>query len=118
MRRRADFRRVREAGQSKAGRWLVLATLADPALPHLMSGIITNRRTGKAHVRSLLRRRIRSILQRHGELLADPRRFLVTILRPGAAAASFAELEADWLKQARRLGLLERPQPEGTPCAP
>lgn len=118
MTRRSEFLRVREAGRSKAGRWLVLATLADPALPHLMSGIITNRRTGKAHDRNRLRRRVRAILQRHGGLLAEPRRYLVTILRPGAAAATFAELEGDWLRQARRLGLLAHPQPEGPPCAP
>lgn len=114
MRRRADFARVRESGVSKAGRWLVLATLADGELPHLMSGIITNRRTGKAHDRNRMRRRIRSIMQRHGGSLADPRRYLVTILRPGAARASFAELEADWLKQARRLGLLIHRKPEET----
>ena len=115
MRRRADFQRVREDGVSKAGRWLVLATVADPELPHLMSGIITNRRTGKAHDRNRLRRRIRSILQRHGAGLSEPRRWLVTILRPGAAGASFAELEADWLKQARRLGLIARPPAEERP---
>jgi hypothetical protein len=40
------------------------------------------------------------------------RRFLVTIARPGAAEATFAELEADWLRQARRLGLLSRPDPK------
>lgn len=85
---------------------MVVATLADPALGHLMSGIITTKRTGKAHDRNRMRRRVRAILQRHGERIADPRRLLVTILRPGAAAAGFAELEADWLRQARRLGIL------------
>jgi hypothetical protein len=38
------------------------------------------------------------------------RRFLVTIARPGAAQATFGDLEADWLRQARRLGLLARPE--------
>jgi hypothetical protein len=42
----------------------------------------------------------------HAASFPETRRYLVTIARPGAAQASFAELEADWLRQARRLGLL------------
>jgi hypothetical protein len=57
------------------------------------------------------------MIQRHGHLLADPLRFLVTIPRPGSATASFAELEADWLKQASRLGLLKRPDALPAPPA-
>ena len=106
MSRRADFLRVRKDGQAKAGRFVVLSTLPDPALPELLVGFITTRKVGKAHDRNLLRRRLRSIVQRHGHLLAEPKRFLVTIPRPGSAAASFADLEDDWLKQAKRLGLL------------
>lgn len=106
MSKRADFNRARKDGQAKAGRFVVLSTLADPALPHLKVAVITTRKIGKAHDRNLLRRRIRSILQRHGDRIADPRRLLVTIPRPGSAAASFEDLEIDWLKQAKRLGLL------------
>lgn len=106
MSKRADFTRARKDGQAKAGRFVVLSTLADPALPHLMVAVITTRKIGKAHDRNLLRRRIRAILQRHGDRIADPRRLLVTIPRPGSAAAPFEELESDWLRQAKRLGLL------------
>jgi len=106
MSKRTDFFRVRKDGQAKAGRFVVLSTLPDPALTHLLVGFITTRKVGKAHDRNLIRRRLRSIVQRHGHLLADPKRLLVTIPRPGSAAASFADLEEDWLKQAKRLGLL------------
>lgn len=106
MSKSADFIRARKNGQAKAGRFLVLSTLADPALPHLKVAIITTRKIGKAHDRNLLRRRIRAILQRHGNRIGDPKRLLVTIPRPGSAAASFQDLETDWLKQAKRLGLL------------
>ena len=106
MSKRADFTRARKDGQAKAGRFVVLSTLADPALPHLKVAVITTRKIGKAHDRNLLRRRIRAILQRHGDRIADPRRLLVTIPRPGSAAATFEELESDWLRQAKRLGLL------------
>ena len=106
MSNRSDFLRVRTDGQAKAGRLVVVSTLADPALPHLKVGFITTRKMGKAHDRNLLRRRLRALVQRHGHLLADPKRYLIAIPRPGSAAASFAELEADWLKQLKRLGLL------------
>jgi ribonuclease P protein component len=106
MSKRADFFRARKDGQAKAGRFVVLSTLADPALPHLKVAIITTKKVGKAHDRNLLRRRIRAIIQRHGDRIADPKRLLVTIPRPGSAAASFGDLELDWLRQAQRLGLI------------
>jgi ribonuclease P protein component len=106
MTKRADFLRARKDGQAKAGRVVVRSTLADPARPHRNCAVITTRKVGKAHDRNLLRRRIRAILQLHGERIADPKRLLVTIPRPGSATASYADLETDWLKQAKRLGLL------------
>jgi ribonuclease P protein component len=107
--RRADFLRVKTTGQAKAGRFVILSTLQDPGLDSLRTGFITTKRCGKAHDRNLLRRRFRALVQAHAPAFAETRRFLVTIARPGAAGATFAELEADWLRQARRLGLLARP---------
>jgi len=106
MTKRADFLRARKDGQAKAGRFVVVSTLPDPALSHLKVAFITTRKVGKAHDRNLLRRRLRDIIQRHGHRLSDPKRLLVTIPRPGSAAATFEELENDWLRQAKRLGLL------------
>lgn len=108
MNRRADFLRVKSTGRAKAGRFLILSTLEDPSLQGVHTGFITTRRVGKAHDRNLLRRRFRALVQLHAPEFDDQRRFLVTIARPGAAAATFAELQADWLRQARRLGLLRR----------
>lgn len=109
MKHRADFARVKTTGQAKAGRFVILSTLEDPALESLRPGFITTKRSGKAHDRNLLRRRFRALVQAHAPAFSENRRFLVTIARPGAASATFAELEADWLRQARRLGLLARP---------
>jgi ribonuclease P protein component len=109
MTRRTDFLRVRKNGRAKAGRFVVLSTLEEPALDHLMVGIITTRKVGKAHDRNRVRRRIRAIIGRHGDSLAGPNRFLVVIPRPGSTEATHAELEKDWLKQARRLDLLPKP---------
>ncbi len=109
MKRRADFARVKNAGQAKAGRFIILSTLADPTLDTLRSGFITTKRVGnKAHDRNLLRRRFRALVQTHAPGFTEIRRFLVTIARPGAVQATYAELEADWLRLARRLDLFPR----------
>ena len=108
MTRREDFARVKSTGHAKAGRFLILSTLPDPSLATLRTGFITTRRCGKAHDRVLMRRRFRALVQAHAPTFEDIRRYLVTIARPAAAQATFAELEADWLRQARRLGLFPR----------
>ncbi|MEO5916515.1 MAG: ribonuclease P protein component [Luteolibacter sp.] len=110
MTRREDFARVKNTGQAKAGRFVILSTLPDPGLATIRTGFITTKRSGKAHDRSLLRRRFRSLVQSHAPEFVEIRRYLVTIARPGASKATFAELEADWVRQARRLGLFPRPE--------
>jgi ribonuclease P protein component len=110
--RREEFARVKTTGQAKAGRFVILSTLPDPGLEGIRTGFITSRRAAKrAHDRVLLRRRFRALVQTHAPGFSDMRRYLVTIARPGAASATFAELEADWLKQARRLGLFPSQAP-------
>ncbi len=108
MTRREDFARVRKTGQAKAGRFVILSTLEDPNLSTIRTGFITTKRSAKkAHDRVLLRRRFRSLVRDHAENFQEIRRYLVTIARPGASEATYAELEADWLRQARRLGLFK-----------
>ena len=103
----ADFIRIRKTGQAKAGRFVIISTLADPALPSLRAAFITSKRAAKkAHDRNLIRRRLRSYLQAHAPVFSDPKRYIITIARSGAAGASNAELEADWLRQCKRLKLL------------
>lgn len=110
MTSRADFARVKTTGQAKAGRWVIVSTLADPSLDRLRTGFITTKRSGKAHERNLLRRRFRALVQAYAPAFQEMHRFLVVIARPGAARATFAELESDWLRQTRRLGLIARPE--------
>lgn len=108
MNHREQFAMVKSTGQAKAGRFVILSTLADESLSSIKTGFITTKRTGKAHDRNRLRRRFRSLVQTHSPHFNDSRRYLVTIARPGAAQADFSELEADWLRQAQRLGLIKR----------
>ena len=105
----ADFTRIRKTGQAKAGRFVIVSTLADPKLPSLRAAFITSKRAAKkAHDRNLVRRRLRSYLQAHAPDFENPLRHIVTIARPGAARATHEDLEADWLKQCRRLGLFPK----------
>lgn len=105
MNQRAEFVRCREKGKARPGRYLVLSVLRAEELPHFKVGFITTKKIGKAHVRNLLRRRFRAIVQKHGERLKDGY-YLVTVVRWRAPEASFEELERDWLKQAKKLGVL------------
>lgn len=104
----AEFSSAREKGSSKSGAYLVLSTLVDPDLKHHKAGIIITKKVGNAVVRNRLRRRIHSILAKHILDIdsSQGKRYIVTILRWRAPQASIAELEEDWLKQARRLGML------------
>lgn len=103
----ADFIRIRKTGQAKAGRFVIVSTLPDPKLDSLRAAFITSKRAAKkAHDRNRIRRRLRACLSLHLEHLNNPQRYIVTIARSEAAKATYAEIEADWLKQCRRLGIL------------
>lgn len=106
MSKRADFQKVRETGRSSAGRFVVVSTLENHALPHTMWAFITTRKVGKAHDRNLIRRRFRAILQKYLDQVGDPLRYIVVIARYNTIQASFAELEKDWYRQAKRLNIL------------
>lgn len=109
MTRHAEFSRTRKEGTAKSGTYLVLSTLADPALQDHKAGIIITRKIGNAVTRNHLRRRIQTILARHLNRIdsSQGKRYIVTVLRWRAPQASFVQLEQDWLKQARHLGILK-----------
>ena len=105
----ADFLRIRKTGRAKAGRFVILSTLEDSRLTHVSAAFVTSKRAAKkAHDRNLIRRRLRSYFQKYAPSFSDQKRYLVTIARAGAAEASNSDLEADWLRQVRRLGLLPK----------
>jgi len=69
------------------------------------AGIITSKRVGGAVVRNKVRRRLRELIRAsRGGFPAGG--LIVVIAKPGAAAASFEELRAEWLLLARRLSIL------------
>ena len=68
-------------------------------------GVITSRKVGGAVVRNRVRRRLRHIQRAHfGKILGNV--WCVTVARFRASQATFAELEAEWCKLAKRAGVL------------
>lgn len=115
MKRASEFAMVRNAGQSEAGRFLILSTAPMPhaGVPSRF-GIITTRRIGHAVVRNLLRRRVREILRAHGVPLANGLH-VVIIVRNRAAMTDYTGLEKDFLKLlTRHINRLQKP---GPPCS-
>ena len=129
LKRSGEFRLVREAGVSFAGKWLVFGVwkvvlrkpkagaaqaeetspAAAPDVPPPEGpprfGVVTSRKVGGAVVRNKVRRRIRHIQQAHLLRIRDGV-WCVTVARFRAAEATFAELDAEWCKLARRAGIL------------
>lgn len=102
-----EFRAVRESGESRVGRHLVIGFLEDPSEQGIRFGFITSRRVGKAVVRNRVRRQLRAIVREFGAgLPGDLGGKLVTIARYSASRASYAELAEDWQRALRRLAIL------------
>jgi len=69
------------------------------------AGFVTSGRLGCAVVRNRVRRRLREIVRRHQDQLRQGF-WIVIIARHEAAAASYRELEDEWLRLARRASIL------------
>jgi len=106
MNQHQEFVTSREKGVSKAGNYLVLSTLEHSDLAHTKCAYITTKKIGKANVRNRVRRQLRAIMQKHGDQI-DGNRYLVSIARWKAADASFDQMEKDWLRLAKKLGVLK-----------
>lgn len=107
MTEKGEYTRVREKGEARPGRYVVVSALADSQLEHFKLGLIATKKMGKAHERNAFRRNIRAIVQKHGEKLRRDA-YIVTIARWRVPEASFIELEKEWLKLASKLGLLTK----------
>ena len=106
MNQRSEFVLCREKGESRPGKFIVLSTLEDASLPHLKCAYITTKKVGKANQRNAIRRKLRAVMQKHGDKIKG-KRCLVMIARWRAAEASFAGLEKDWLRLAKKLDILK-----------
>ena len=103
--RASEFRLVKAAGKSWTGKHLVLAVLARGTEQPARIGIITTKRLGNAVSRNQVRRRIREIFRLNQHRIQKGF-WLVTIARFSSAAASFDELQRDWLRLVERASIL------------
>jgi len=100
-----QFERVRKEGRAQRGDLLMLAALAGKGVDSLRAGFVTSRKIGGAVVRNRVRRRLREIVRKHQHEIVEGR-WVVTVARPSAARASYSELEAEWLRLAKRASIL------------
>lgn len=112
LKRSGEFRRVRESGNSFSGKWLVMgvwrvqgAEIGETSPSGVRFGVVTSRKVGGAVVRNKVRRRLRHIQREHYGKISGAV-WCVTVARFRAAQATFAELEAEWCKLAKRAGVL------------
>lgn len=112
LKRSGEFRRVREEGASFSGKWLVLGVwraegpeASIGVARDVRFGVVTSRKVGGAVVRNRVRRRIRHIQQAHQRDVQGSV-WCVTVARFRASQATFAELDSEWCKLARRAGVL------------
>jgi ribonuclease P protein component len=104
--RRPEFEQVKESGNVQRGRLLMLSVLkVDSEADRFRAGFITSRPLGGAVVRNRVRRRLREIVRKHQHEIARGA-WIVTIARANAAGATYQQLEAEWLRLARRASIL------------
>jgi ribonuclease P protein component len=101
----SDFDRIKKAGHSERGKFIVLATLEVQNSGASRAGFITSGRIGGAVVRNRVRRRLREIVRKHQHDLRDGF-WIVVIARPDATKASYSALEDEWLRLAKRAFIL------------
>ena len=100
-----EFERVRKGGRAVRGGVLTLSVLPVDGEKRFRVGLITSRRVGGAVARNRVRRRLREIVRRNQQALKGGIWFVVIAGRSAAQTRS-AALEAEWLRLARRAGIL------------
>ena len=103
IRNRAEYLKVQKTGRRARGRFILLLSI-DNGLPITRFGITVSRKTGNAVTRNRLKRRLREI-QRHNRDHFVSGKDLVTIATRQAPAASYSELEREFMQLSRRAGL-------------
>lgn len=101
-----DFARVKAEGVSLPGKFLVLGSLRVAEVKEFQFGLITGARIGNAVVRNRVRRLLREVIRAHRSEISSGWRFVV-VARWRAPQASLEELEKDWLRLAKKAGLLK-----------
>ena len=100
-----QFAHVREHGRAYRGEFMTLAVADSPKEETARIGVITSKRVGDAVVRNRVRRRLRELFRTNQHQVRSGV-WIVTIARAAAVHASFAALQAEWLRLAQRASIL------------
>jgi ribonuclease P protein component len=103
--RSAEFLRVKNEGSAHRGALLILGVLQVDGADRFRAGFVTSKRIGNAVVRNRVRRRLRESVRQHQHTVRSGL-WIVLIARPGAAKASYQQLEHEWLRLAKRASIL------------
>jgi ribonuclease P protein component len=104
----AEFAQVKKNGHVYRGRLVLLSILRTNDADPFRAGFITSRALGSAVARNRVRRRLREIVRKHQREIVDGT-WIVTIARANAVAATYQELEVEWLRLAKRASILATP---------
>jgi ribonuclease P protein component len=109
LRLNADFQAVYKRGHRVSAPSLTLVWMRqeDPGPARL--GLSVSRKAGKAHVRNLLKRRLREIFRLEAGLLA-PGHDLVLVAKPGPPLPSYQALQTEVLSLFKRAGFSQARQ--------
>jgi ribonuclease P protein component len=102
---RVEFERVKRDGITQRGNLLMLNVMPMEDCSPSRVGFVTSVRVGGAVVRNRIRRRLREIVRRHQHELRHGFWFVI-IARHAASTATYATLEDEWLRLARRASIL------------
>jgi ribonuclease P protein component len=103
--RSAEFENVKRNGRVERDRLLMLSVLAVKEIAPFRAGFITSRAIRPVVARNRVRRRSREIVRKHQHAIKNGI-WIVTIARAKAATATYPELEAEWLRLAKRASIL------------
>ena len=95
---------VRNKGHIVHGPLFRLACAPAPDSLSTACGMIVSRRVGGAVIRNKVKRRLRNLYRLDRAIIA-PSLWLVIIASPKAAAASMADLRAEWLRLSNKLSI-------------
>jgi ribonuclease P protein component len=106
LNRASEFAKIKAEGHTSHGKFLLLGSFQTGESQPAKIGLITSRRIGCAVERNRVRRRLRE-LTRKSRPEIKPGLQLVVIARRSAVAASFIQLEEDWLRASQRAGIFK-----------
>lgn len=111
--RSAEFRKAYSLGNRQVGRTMVMWTLPADSDTSPRMGVVASRKVGHAVARARARRMVRETFRRERYQLTN-KQDLIIVSRRNILTTSLPEIRAEFLRLAKRLGLLDTPDKEAS----